>query len=74
MKFNYLFPERLRQARLKKRFTQTRLCKLMSKNLKSISGYENGHRTPTLKILIELAEILNVHPGWLLGEVVKKKK
>lgn len=74
MKFDYLFPERLRQARLKKDLTQKQICDMMGKHSKILSGYEHGHRIPTIKIMIELAEILDVHPGWLLGDVVKKEK
>jgi len=74
MKFNFLFPKRLKEARNKKNLKQVKLCTLIGKSFKTISSYENGRRSPNLKVLVQIAEILDVHPGWLLGDILKKGK
>ena len=72
MKFKYLFPQRLRQIRHEKGLTQNYLSNKMKGHTKLISGYELGTHRVTLKKLIKLAEILDIDPCWLMGDVIKK--
>lgn len=68
------FPDRLKKARIAKKLSQSKLGELA--NLKStiICTYEKGRRSPTLTTLLNLATILGVTPGWLVGEPEKNVK
>jgi transcriptional regulator with XRE-family HTH domain len=61
------FPTRLKQLRSLKKFTQEQLGKKINVSKVSISGYENGTRTPDLGTLIKISNVLNVSIDYLLG-------
>ena len=60
--------ERVRQARLRRRYTQAQLAKLARIGQPSLSSIESGS-TSTLRgpSLLRLAEALEVDPHWLLS-------
>ena len=68
------FPERLKIARINKKFSQSELGKLTDLKATIICTYEKGRRSPNLNTLINLATILEVNPGWLVGEPDKDVK
>jgi HTH-type transcriptional regulator, competence development regulator len=59
--------DRLRRLRLEKKLTQEELGKKINVTKVSISGYENGNRTPDTETLQKLADFFNVTTDYLLG-------
>lgn len=62
-----LIGKRVKEARLEKKMSQEELGGLLGVTKVSICGYENGTRTPTMQNFLDLVEILNVTPDYLLG-------
>ena len=58
---------RLKELRLKKRLSQTKLAMDLNMNQSSISRYENGEREADYKTLILLADYFEVSIDYLLG-------
>ena len=58
------FPERLKAIRDSRGITQRHLSEVL--NI-TISHYENGTREPSIEILIQMAEVLNVSVDYLVG-------
>lgn len=52
--------EKIKTARLEKKLTQKNLAELLNVTVSNISKYENGDRTPKLKTLKKLEEILDI--------------
>lgn len=67
MKNTNIFPQRLKELRLKKGLTQTELGKKLGISQKSYSHWESGKTEPSLENLIKLADLLEVSVGWLFG-------
>ena len=65
-----LIGQRIKEARLKKGYTQTNLGDLLGVSKVSVCGYERGTRTPTLDIFNKLVEILDISPDYALGNDV----
>ena len=63
--------KRIKNARTKKGLTQEELGKLLGVSKVSICGYERGTRTPTMENFLDLIEILEVEPDYLLGRDTK---
>lgn len=61
------FPERLKQLRSEHKLTQEQLGKKINVTKVSISGYENGNRTPDMETLQNLADVFDVSIDYLLG-------
>jgi Zn-dependent peptidase ImmA (M78 family)/DNA-binding XRE family transcriptional regulator len=60
-----LTPSRLIIARKRRGITQARLAELTGLSTHSVSGYENGHQTPSQETLLLLAHALDVTPAFL---------
>ena len=58
---------RIKELRKKKGLTQQELGKLINVTKVSISCYENGSRIPNLETFIDLVEVLDTTPDYLLG-------
>ncbi len=68
-----VFRQRLKEQRLKKKFTQEALGKKVGITKQSICKYEKGNIEPTFDTLIKLAVALDCSTDYLLGlEVVSK--
>ncbi|WP_083465531.1 helix-turn-helix domain-containing protein [Thalassobacillus sp. C254] len=65
------FGERLRSLRKEKNITQEGLGKIINVTKVSISGYENGNRTPDTDTLQKLADYFDVSVDFLLGRTNK---
>nr|WP_194949949.1 helix-turn-helix transcriptional regulator [Anoxybacillus flavithermus] len=63
----YVLGDRLKRLRLEKKLTQEELGKKINVTKVSISGYENGNRTPDTETLQKLADFFNVTTDYLLG-------
>ncbi|WP_051250489.1 helix-turn-helix domain-containing protein [Paenibacillus harenae] len=60
--------ERLKHARVKKRYTQIQVAKKLDISNGAISGYERDYRDPDTVTLKKLADLYEVTPNWLLGK------
>jgi Zn-dependent peptidase ImmA (M78 family)/DNA-binding XRE family transcriptional regulator len=65
-----LTPSRLVIARKRHGLTLTRLADLTGLSTRSVSVYENGHAEPSDETLAQLAQVLEVRPGFLRGQDV----
>jgi transcriptional regulator with XRE-family HTH domain len=61
------FPGRLKELRTQHKLTQEELGKKVNVSKVSISGYENGNRTPDMETLQKLADVLDIKVDYLLG-------
>ena len=61
------FPERLKAIRDSRGITQRHLSEVLNITISTISHYENGTREPSIEILIQMAEVLNVSVDYLVG-------
>lgn len=64
----------IRDLREDRDMTQTQIAKMLGISQRAYSYYENGQRTLTPEILIELAKIHNVSIDYLLGQTDSKKR
>lgn len=62
--------ERIKLARKNKNMSQQELGDLLGVSKVSICGYEKGVRIPTMDNFIQLIEILDLTPDYLLGRDV----
>lgn len=58
---------RIKELRKQKGLTQTQLGELINVTKVSISCYEHGTRTPNLETFIDLVNVLDTTPDYLLG-------
>jgi len=63
MKFN----ERLSALRQDKDLTQDTLAKALHIDRKTLSNYETGYRTPSIYLVINIADYFNISTDYLLG-------
>lgn len=63
--------ERLKSARKKKGYSQQQLGDLLGVSKVSICSYEKGIRTPNMKNFLDLIEILDLNPNYILGRDVE---
>lgn len=62
--------EKIRQYRKWKGFTQQQLAEVANKSVMSIRRYESGERTPTAKVISDIARALDVPPSELSERLV----
>lgn len=62
-----ILPERLKEARKQKKFTQRQLAAKLDVAPSTIALYETGDRKPDPAMLNKLADCLGVSIDWLLG-------
>lgn len=62
-----MFNTRLRQMRIKRNFTQPVIAEKINVSLRTYQRYEEGSRTPSYELLVQLADILDVPTDYLLG-------
>lgn len=61
------FAERLKQIRMERKLTQTRIAELLGVSIRVYHRWENGDATPHLDTLVKIAEVLKVSADELLG-------
>lgn len=59
----------LKKAREKRGITQVRLSIELELAQETISGYEIGRISPSISVLIKIADFLNVSTDYLLGRI-----
>ena len=62
-----MFNKRLREMRMKRKFTQQNMADKLNVALRSYQCYETGTRSPSLDLLILIADVLHVSTDYLLG-------
>lgn len=62
--------ERIKSARKEKHLSQQELGDLLGVTKVSICGYEKGVRIPTIENFVQLLDILDLDPNYLLGRDV----
>lgn len=63
---------RLKKARQDAGYNQTELAKKLGfKGKQTVANWENGYSAPTLRVAIQLAELLNKEVGFLFGNKVQ---
>ena len=65
--------KRLKELRTSMGLTQKQLGDLANVTKVSICGYEKGNRTPNIETLMDIANILNTTPNYLLGSEVSAR-
>ena len=68
----YDFGYRLRELRLSKQMTQAQVAKRLNLSKTTIIGYENNIKTPSIDVLVRLANLYGVTSDYILG--IEKKK
>ena len=61
---------RIRRLRKEKLLSQEELGKLLVDSKVSVSGYENGTRTPSIDILTKLVDVFSVSADYILGREI----
>lgn len=61
------FKERLKEIRLEKELSQSKLAEKLGVDFRTISNWENGVRKPDIDKLVEIAKSLGVTTDYLLG-------
>ena len=59
-------PDRLREIRQKKGFTQMEIASKLNMTRQSLSNYECGIRFPSPELLADFADLYDVSTDWLL--------
>lgn len=62
-----MFGKRLRYMRMRRNYTQQQMADFINVALRSYQGYEGGSRSPSFKILVDLADLLDCSTDYLLG-------
>lgn len=61
-----MFTKRLNETRKSKGFTAQKMADLLSVTLRTYRHYESGHSAPTIYMLAQIADILDVSTDYLL--------
>ncbi len=61
-----MFPQRLNETRKSSGYTAQQMADLLSISLRSYRMYESGDRSPSLDMLVHIADILDVSTDFLL--------
>nr|DAG52950.1 MAG TPA: repressor protein [Caudoviricetes sp.] len=67
MAYQNTLPRRLNQWRKTRCYTAQEMADLLCIGLRSYRNYESGDRSPSLDILVQIADILEVSTDYLLG-------
>lgn len=63
----YGLDERLQQKRCSMKLSQKEVANAVGVNPSVVSNYENGERTPSVEVLIKLANLFQCSTDYLLG-------
>lgn len=62
-----MFGKRLRKVRMSKGFTQQKIADLLNIGLRAYQKYEQGERSPSFDLLVQIADVFDVSIDYLLG-------
>lgn len=60
-------PEKLKELRLRRGYSQRKVAKHLNVSPSIISGYETGERTPSAEMLLALSDLYRCSTDYLLG-------
>lgn len=63
------FSDRLHEQRIARGYTQERFCEIIGVSRDTLSKWENGHSCPNIEQLLDLCNILECDPDYLLGRI-----
>lgn len=63
------FKDRLKELRLEKDLSQTKLAEKFGVDFRTISNWENGVRKPDIDTVVNIAKYFEVSTDYLLGVV-----
>lgn len=69
----YIFGKRLKELRKSMGWSQQNLADKLGCSKSSISFYENAKKEARFTVILQLAQIFDVEPGYLMGETSVKK-
>ena len=61
-----MFNKRLREIRMKRKYTQQAMADLLGITVNAYQKYEHAERSPSLDCLVSIADILDVSVDYLL--------
>lgn len=61
-----MFNKRLREIRMKRKFTQQNMADQLGISLNAYQKYEQAERSPSLECLVKIADIFNISLDYLL--------
>ena len=64
--------KRIKKLRLENGLTQRQLERMANIAPSSVSGYENGQKTPSIEVLCNIANALETSVDWLCGNLESK--
>lgn len=64
----------IRDLRIKNKISAKELSKILKISESSISLYESGKRTPSLSLIVKIADYFNVSTDYLLGVIEKQQE
>ena len=62
-----MLPSRLRDLRMKNKYTQQNMADLLGISLNAYQKYEQAERSPSLDTLVKIADLFEVSTDYLLG-------
>ncbi|MDE7181688.1 MAG: helix-turn-helix domain-containing protein [Clostridia bacterium] len=62
-----LFPQRLRELRFEKGYSQKQLAQLINTTDDSIFSWEKGRSQPSIEMILALCKALEISADYLLG-------
>lgn len=62
-----MFHVRLRELRMKNKYTQQKMADMLTLTLNAYQKYEQAERMPPADTLVKIADIFNVPTDYLLG-------
>ncbi len=65
--------ERIKLLRKERGWSQGELAEQIGADARQISRYENGHITPSVEVLVKLAEVFDVSVDYLLVEAAPRR-
>lgn len=71
-----MFGKRLREQRIKNKYTQQNMADFLDVALRSYQKYEQGERSPSYELLVKIGDVLDISLDYLLGrdEFIEKHK
>ncbi len=67
-------PEKLKNLRIKHRYSQKQVAEILELSPSIISSYEKGERTPSVEVMLALSYLYRCSVDYLLGRKPEKEE